>query len=894
MRRFRVLAMWLRSLFRTRRADAELDAEIQFHLAQQIEENLARGMNRKEARYAALRVIGGITQIKEECRDMRRINWIENLASDLGYSIRVLRQSPGFLTVAVLTLALGVGANTAIFSVINAVLLSPLPYRDPDRLVMVREVIPLIGPAPIDVSGPDISQIRKLNHVFEAVGGIGLWTYELSGITEPQRVVANRTSSDLFKVLGVQPLLGRGFTAEEEPAGHHVVILSYRLWQSRFGGDRKILGRTVDLDRLPYTIVGVMPQTFVFPLPGMATGPAAAIWVPLALTKDELRDIGDNFDFTVFAKLKTGIAVQQADADLQMVAKGILRTYDEWARVNHQSLGALQLGVVAQPLNQRVRGPVKTMLWMLFGAVGFVLLISCVNVANLVLARAAGRQREIALRLALGAGKLRLLRQLLVEGMVLAFAGGVLGAFAAIWIKQALVAMIPPNVPRFRDINLDGHVLGFSFLITALCGLVFGLLPAFSASRTDLNHTLKEGARSASQGRAQQRMRAAFVVVEVALSVMLLIGAGLLMRSFARVLSTSPGFRPQHVLTTEIDLPAAQYRGKFASFFKQLMDRLQQSPGVIAAGGSTDLPLEGAWTRLFTLEGREPPSGAGSNMCFHSVIYGNYLPTMGIPLLRGRYFNEHDQHDSTSVLIVSESFAKKSWPGEDPLGKRLKWGTPQSDSKWLTVVGVVGDVKQGPLDAATVPHTYQPYAQLDALNALHLVVRGEGEAENLSATVRRAVWSLDRQLALAPMETMDQVINGSTSARRFNLFLLASFAALALLLAAIGIYGVLAYAVARRTHEIGVRMALGARAGDVVRLVLGQSLRLTAIGAACGVAGALSLTRFLENLLFEVRGTDPATFVGVLFALGGAALAASYFPTRRATRIEPSAALRHE
>ena len=894
MRRFRVFAMRLRSLFRTRAADAELDAEIQFHLEQQIEENLARGMTRQDARRAALRAIGGITQIKEECRDMRGINWLETLANDVRYAIRVLLKSPGFTTVAVLTLALGVGANTAIFSVINAVLLSPLPYADPDRLVMVKEVVPLIAASPIHVSAPDISQIRKLNHVFEAVGGICLWTYELSGISEPQRVIADRTSSDVFKVLGVQPLLGRAFTDAEEPIGHHVVILSYRLWQQRFGGDRGVLERTVDLDRIPYTIVGVMPRNFVFPLPGMSQGPAADIWVPLALTKEELSQIGDNFNYAVFARLKPKTAITQANADLQTVAKSILRTYGEWAEANHQSLGNFELGLVAQPLNQQVRGPVAAMLWMLFGAVGFVLLIACVNVANLVLARAAGRQREIALRLALGAGRLRLLRQLLVEGMVLAFAGGLLGMFAAIWIKQGLAAMIPPRVPLFREINLDGHVLLFTFLLTALTGFVFGLLPALSASRADLNHTLKEGARGASEGHAQQRLRAAFVVAEIALSVVLLVGAGLLVRSFERVLNTNPGFRPEHVLTTSIDLPVEQYRGRFASFFQQLLERVQQSPGVISAGASTDLPLQGGWTHIFTLEGRPPASGTGANVCFHSVIYGNYLQTMSIPLLRGRYFNEHDTHDSTGVLIVSQSFAEKYWPRQDALGKRLKWGTQNSDSAWLTVVGVAGDVKQGPLDQATVPHTYQPYAQLGAFSSLNLAVRGAGDAENLASTVRHAVWSLDRQLALPPMETMEQVIDDSTLARRFNLFLLASFAGLALLLAAIGIYGVLAYSVLRRSHEIGVRMALGARGGDVVRLVLGQSLRLTAIGAVCGVAGALSLTRFLEGLLFEVRGADPATFTAVLFLLIAVALAASYLPARRASRVAPSAALRHE
>jgi len=883
-------------IFRRERWDRERASELEAYLEAETLDNLARGMAPDEARYAARRKLGNTSLIREEIYRINTVILIEALQRDLRHTFRTLLNSPGFLAVAVLTLALGVGANTAIFSVVNAVLLSPLPYDDPDRLVLVKEVLPQIGPAPVSVSGPDISTIQKLNHVFDAAAGFRLWTYELSGSGEPERVTANRASSDLFKVLGVQPVVGRAFTTAEEPMGHPVVILSYGLWQRRYGGDRGVLGQSLNLDRRPHTIIGVMPQSFVFPLPGMSQGPAADLWVPLALTKEELSDVGDSFDFTVLAKLKPEVGIPQANADLEMVAQGVLDTYKQWARDNHQSFGGIQLGLTAQPLSEQVRGPVKSLLLMLLGAVGCVLLIACVNVANLLLTRAAGRQREMAVRLAMGAGRSGLLRQLLVEGMVLAVAGAVLGVPTAIWIKGALVAIMPANIPQFRPIELDSRVLIFTFLLTAVAGLAFGLLPALSASRTDLNHTLKEGGRSASDGLAHHRIRATFVVVEVALSVMLLVGAGLLVRSFERVLSTDPGFRPERVLTASIDLPPAEYRqeAKVAAFFKGLMERLQQSPGVLAAGGSTDLPLQGAWTRLFSPEGYQTRPGAGGNVSSHSVIYGNYLQAMGIPLLSGRYFTDQDQPKSTQVLIVSESLAKKYWPGQNPLGKRLKWGTQDAANEWMTVVGVAGDVKQGPLDAATVPHTYQPYAQLGALISLRVAVRGEGDAENLASTLQAAVWSLDRQLSLARMRSMAQVINRSTSARRFNLFLLGSFATLALVLAAIGIYGVLAYSVTQRTHEIGVRMALGARAGDVVRLVLGQGLRVTTIGVAFGVAGALSLTRFLEGLLFEVRPTDPPTFAGVLFMLGLVALAASYFPARRATRIEPTVALRHE
>jgi predicted permease len=887
---------WLQITLRRSRIESEMDAELRFHIEAYAEDLVRSGVARQEAMRRARIEFGGVERVKEEGREARGVSFFDELLQDLRYGQRVLRKSPGFTAVAVLALALGIGANTAIFSVVNAVLLSPLPYPNADRLVLVKEVLPHAGPQPFLVSGPDISQIQKLNRVFERVGGFRVWTYEFSGKGEPQRVTADRINSNLFEVLGVQPAVGRAFTAEEELAGHQVAILSYGLWQRNYGGQTGVVGQTVNLDRQPYTVVGVMPQSFVLPLPGMSQGVAADVWVPLGLTKAELEDIGDNFDYSVVAKVKPGVSQGQVNADLQLVARGVLDTYAKSAADAHQSLGDFQLGMVAQPLRNEVTGPLRPTLFVLLGSVGLVLLIACVNVANLLMMRSAGRQKEMAVRLAIGAGRFRLLRQFLVEGLLLASLGGGLGLAVAVWFKDALVAGMPASVPQFHPIELNWPVLLFTFLLVSVVGLAFGALPAFWTSRTDPNSSLKDGGRGTSEGRDRQHTRAAFVVVEVALSVMLLIGAGLLVRSFQRVLNTNPGFRPEHVLTASFDLPPTEYSKdeQIASFFRQLTDRLRQTPGIVAVGGSTDLPLLGGWTHAFTPEGYRPPPGAGMNLCNHSVIYGDYLQAMGISLLRGRYFTEHDGSDSTHVLIVSESMAKQYWPGEDPLGKRLKWGTPESNNPWLTIVGVVGDVKQGPLDFVTALHTYEPFAQLGSAPSLRIAVRAQGEPASVTAAVRAAAWGLDHQLALGHFQPMEEVISRSTASRRFSLALVGAFAILALALAALGIYAVLAYSVARRTHEIGVRVALGARRADVVRLVLGQGLGVTALGIVFGVAGALGLTHFLRSLLYEVQPTDPLTFGAVLLLLISVSVAASYLPARRAMRVDPMVALRYE
>jgi predicted permease len=815
---------------------------------------------------------------------------MKTLLHDVRYGLRMLWKSPGFTAIAVMTLALGIGANTAIFSVVDAVVLRPLPYRESDRLVLLKERLPQVDPDPITVSAPDVIQVQRQNSVFEGVAAFNSSQFDLSADGEPQRVTAARVNFNLFPLLGVQPVIGRGFAESEDQPGHPVAILSYGLWQGRFAGSANVIGRTVQLDRQEYTVVGVTPRDLVFPLAGMDQGEAADLFVPMAFTDHELSNIGDNFNYSVIARLKSGVNLTSANSDLEVIARRILETYPAQFR------SSLNLGVVALPLSNKVAGNSKTLLLLLLGAVGFVLLIACANVANLLLTRAAGRQKEIAVRLAIGAGKDQLFRQFLTESMLLSVTGAVLGLAVASWTIQALVKLMPADIPRAHAIGLNLPVLGFTLALAVFTGVIFGLAPALSAWSTDLNSTLQEGGRNAALGRRHHRLRSALVVGQIAMSLILLVGAGLLVRSFAHVLATDPGFQPEHVLSASVSLPTSQYQKpeQIRAFYQQLMSRLEAIPGAKLAGGSSDLPLNASWAHIFTPEGYQPPAGGGLNTCSHSVILGNYLQTMGVPLLRGRTFTEQDKTGSTHVLLVSESLAKRYWPGQDPIGKRLKWGPAPSENPWLTIVGVVGDVKQGPLDADTTFHTYEPFLQQSPFNSLNVAVRAVGEPAGLASSLRATIWELDNQLAVAQVRTMDEIVRQSTAPRRFNLYLLAGFAVIALLLAAIGIYGVVAYSVGQRTQEIGVRMALGAGRHDVLRLVLTPGVALTLTGIVLGLGGALALTRLMSAMLFGVRPTDPVTFIVVSVVLTVTACLASFIPARRAMKVDPMVALRYE
>jgi predicted permease len=615
------LRSFLRNLFFSRRVDTDLDREVHSHLALLIEENIRAGMPPDEAQRAARLELGGIEQVKEQVRDKRIGNWLHSAFFDCRYGVRQLRKNPGFTFVAVITLALGIGATTATFSVVDAVILRPLPYNSPDRLVLVKERIPKVTPDPIPVSAPDVLRFQRENHSFVSLAVLRGDQFDLAGGTEPQRVHVDRANANLFSLLGAQPILGRAFTPEEDQPGHTVAILSYGLWQREFAAAPNIVGRFVSLNRQIFTVIGVMPATFIFPLPGMDQGDAADLFIPIAFTPAELADEGDNFDYSVVGRLRPGVTLAQANADLQLIARRIQETYPVEFRSD------INLSAVALPLRDTVIGKSRTLLLLLFGAVAFVFLICCINVANLLLTRSTDRQKEMAVRVSLGASRGRLLRQLAAESMLLTFTGAVLGLAFAFWVTNALLGLMPPDIPLLHSVGLNPGVLGFTLALAVIVGLLFGVIPAFASSRTNVVDALKKGGRSTTQGPQLHRLRGALVIVEVTLAMVLLVGAGLLLRSFQRILETQPGFRPEHVLTASLSLREPQYKddSDIRNFYERLLERLQNLPGVQIAGASSDLPLKAGWNHLFTPEGYQPPPGASLNLCNYSVILGPYL-----------------------------------------------------------------------------------------------------------------------------------------------------------------------------------------------------------------------------------------------------------------------------
>ena len=816
----------------------------------------------------------------------------DEMFQDLSYGIRMLLKRPAFSAVVILVLALGIGATTAIFSVVNGVLLRPLPYPEPDRLMTVffasergsrTEGINT-------VTGPDYVEWRNQCHsCAEMAAHTGAQPGNLTGGSEPDRVRVGRATGSLFATLGVQPMLGRAFLPEETgrllfnsdsgATGNTAVILSYGLWQRRFGADPAIIGKTVKVEGDACTVIGVMPEGFNYP-------DEADVWLPVALNPKR-----NNAYLHVIARLQSGVTAAQAQAELTTIAR---RSAPE-APGNNQ-----EPRVDLVPLQEHIVGNVRPSLLIFLGAVSFVLLIACANVANLLLARAATRQKEMAIRAALGASRLRIIRQLLTESLLIGLLGGGLGLLLSFGILNLLLAAAPQEIPRLNAIGIDRWVLGFTLLLSAVTGITFGLAPALQSSKLDLNSTLKEGGAQMIGGMARHRLRGLLVVAEVSMALMLLIGAGLLLKSFTRLRETRLGFNPDHVLSASLTLPDADYptTAEVKAFFQKALTRVAGHPEVQAASIINALPLGRNGARIqgdLMVEGdAEQRPGAFARKL---AISPDYFRALGIPLLKGREFNEHDTADSPGVLIISEARARRLWPDGDALGKRLNIGF--SGETWREVVGVAGDAKQQELGERSSPAVYQPYLQvLDSrrwmLGDLTFAIRTTTEPQTFAATLRSDLQAVDKQLPLYDVAPMEQVIARKVADPRFYMLLLSSFSALALILAAAGIYGVISYAVTERTHEIGIRVALGAKAGDVLKLVITQGMKLVLAGLAIGLAGAFALTRVLEGFVFEVSVTDPITFTVLSLLLVAVAMLACYLPARRATKVDPMVALRCE
>ena len=891
---------WFKQIFSRRRLYNDLSEEIRAHLEEKIEELVASGMPRKEATAAARREFGNVTLMEEDSRNVWRWPSIENFLIDVRYGLRMLRKNPGFTAVAVLTLALGIGANTAVFGVMNAVLLRPLPFKQPSRLVMLIEGIPKLGFPKMGFSAPDFAVFERAQKSFESVGAYQNKYFNISGEREPERLMAARISSSVFPMLGAEPMLGRTFTIGEDVPGQNVVILSYGLWQRRFGADPGIIGRNLQLNRQPYTVIGVMPKAFNFPLRGPQASEPAELWVPMAFTATELEGWGTNYMNGVLARLRPGLAFEQASAEAESLSRSIGSNYPPELTKAFQ--GA-ELKVSINSYHEEVVKSVRTLLLILMAAVVLVLLIACANVATLLVSRAASRQKEVALRITLGATRVRLLRQMLTESLLLALIGGSLGLAFALWVKTLLLSLVPESVPLPRDIPIGGSVIVFVLAASFLTTVLFGLVPAFQVSAMALHGSLQEGGRSGTPGRLRHRLQGFFVTVEFALALVLLIGSGLLIRSFAKLLQTDPGFRPDHVLTLKIPIPSERYTQapKVRQFYEQLLDRAGNIPGVKAVGLTSDLPLNGCGTIAIQIEGGRNAGGETPQAICQTWQVGNYFQTLGIPLLKGRSFTLEDRIDGQPVAIVSETAGRQFWPGQDPIGKRIRWGvyTP-----WQTIVGIVGDVNDEPLGQPVQMHVYRPYLQMADLffedsrfgevRSMNLTVRSQTDPASLTSAVIGQIHSLDPDLAVAHIRTMAQVISSSVAGPRFNALLLGVFAGVALFLAAIGIYGVMAYAVTQQTHELGIRLALGAQPRNVLHLVLRRGVRLAGVGATFGVAAALALTRLMAGLLYDVSATDPVTFSCVVILLLAIALLACYVPARRAMRVDPMVALRYE
>jgi putative ABC transport system permease protein len=810
---------------------------------------------------------------------------METLIKDIRYAMRGLVKRPAFTIIALLTLALGIGANTAIFSVVNAVLLRPLPFRDPEQVVMVWEDASFAG-FPLNTPAPaNYVDWKNQNQSFADMAASAEQSFNLTGDGDPERVTAYAVTHNFFPLFGVQPLLGRGFLLEEDrPGSNKVVVLSYSLWQSRYGGDAHVLNRDIQLNGEKHTVVGVMPASFQF------LDSEVRMWVPLALDQEDMANRGGHY-LNVAARLKPGVVVTQAQADMNAIMRRIATDHPDDTFDG-------KLGAVVLPMRDQVVGAARGSLVVLVVAVAFVLLIACANVAGLLLARAVGRRREIALRMALGAGRPTVVRQLLTESLLLSLVAGVLGTFLAYWSFSFLQRLVPEEMAVSMSLHIDTRILLFTILISIVTGIIFGLVPALQAAKVDLNEALKAGSSRVTSTGA---LRSSMIVFEVALSLVLLICAGLLIQTLFQIFRQYSVLEPEKILTMRTVLPREKYKEPTQrnNFYRQVLERVEHLPGVDAAGYATSVPL--SWkggTSGFLPEGIKSPIPGMAYDANHREVSANYLQTMNIPLRAGRYFDGRDNEKSMPVVIINETMARQYWPGENALGRRLKIGDPDEPGKqWKQIVGIVADVRQMGLDEPVKAEMYLPYQQVTDwpfFAPRDLAIRTSGDTSNLVGSVRQIIREVDPDQPVSNVATMAELLGTEASQRRMGMIMLVAFAALALLLASLGIYGVLAYFVTQHTSEIGVRLALGATTRNILFLVLRKGMGLTLLGVVIGLAAALAFTRLMSSLLFGVKAIDPLTFVTVPLLLAGVALLACYLPARRATKVDPLVALRYE